>query len=203
VNHSALKTQINEEAAAAKAQRREATHLIVEGRKLRREGRALGAEKPEPDERGIALLKQGWDNHSRGHDLLETAEDGRDDRRHLHLAAALLNGRTYKQCESKINEQKTGKPAASYIARLIEPYLPKSTKAEAKALASDWLDGVEGGIQRVRALHLMERLDQLIAEGEGDGDKADFIRDCLDGFWKSLPDWNDVQEHHLRMKEAA
>lgn len=201
MNHSALKTEINEKSAAAKAQRREATQLIIEGRKLRREGRALGAEKPDPDQRGVALLEQGWDNHSQGRDLLWEAEDGRDDRRHLHLAAALLNGRTYKQCEPTINEQKTGKASASCIARLIEPHLPKGV--DAMVLATDWLDGVEGGINRVRTLHLLARLDELIAKGGGDGEEADRVRDYLDHFWKTMPDWDAVQEEHLRLKEAA
>lgn len=137
MNHSALKTEINQAATTATTQRRDATQLIIEGRKLRREGRALGKDQPDPDGRGAALLAKGWSNHSDGMDLLSEAEDRREDRRHLHLAAALLNGRTYKRCESKINEQKTDQASAGWIASLIEDYLPEG--CDASEFACDWL----------------------------------------------------------------
>jgi len=139
VYHSALKAQINTATALTKARRAEATRLITKGRKLRGEGRALGDTKPDPKALGARLLAQGRDLHSTGMDLLSDAEDGRRDRRHLHLAAALLNGRRYSRCESSFS-QNTGPASSSEIAAIIQPHLPNKLKVHAEFIAMTWLD---------------------------------------------------------------
>jgi len=142
VNHSALKNEINLQATTTHDQRHDATRLFIKGRKLRREGRALGAEGnggPDP-EKGVQLLKQGWQAHQDAEYLIMTGEDTRCDRRHLHLAAAMLNGRTYLRCERSYNEQATDKPGYRTIRFHIEDFLPSEDKALANVLAQAWLD---------------------------------------------------------------
>ena len=56
----------------------------------------------------------------------------------MHLAVAMLNGKTYSQCESTFNPS-TSKPSASLIAKYIHPALPLEERKHAKALAEIWL----------------------------------------------------------------
>lgn len=121
MNHSALKTEIIEMATTASAQRREATTLLNEGRKLRREGNS----------------DQGWAKHREGMALRWDANDEREYRRHLHLAAALLNGRPYLRCEAKYDEEHTGPALSGLIGRFIKPHLPESL--DAADIAAEWL----------------------------------------------------------------
>lgn len=60
--------------------------------------------------------------------LLEEANDGRWDRRHLHLAYCYLKGRTYRQCEAKCDPE--NKPSASTIASIVNRYKEVTGKAE-------------------------------------------------------------------------
>ena len=147
MNHDALKTEIKTAAAETTTQRREATRLYIKGRKLRHEGRALG---DTPDiERGEDLLKEGWNLHNQAADLIYETESTRYDRRHLHLAAAMLNGRTYLQCEPKTNPQKTGSANDRAIGYHIQEFLPEGDNADAQALAfaKEW---VKNGNVRIR-----------------------------------------------------
>ncbi len=140
-NHSALSAQINISTLTTKAQRQEASRLIIKGRKLRAQGRDLGAEQSEPSRKATRLLKQGWANHATGMNLLDQCEGTRNERRHAHLAAALLNGRTYKQCEPTINKQKTPQPSAQCISEHLRLHLPKEMRAHAEFITEKWLQG--------------------------------------------------------------
>lgn len=124
MKHDALKSQINSAASTAATQRREATQLLGEGRQLRKSGNQ----------------SEGWDKHREGMALRWDANDEREYRRHLHLSAALLNGRTYKRCEAKYDEEHTGPASAGLIGPLIEPYLTLLPEGmDADDIAAKWL----------------------------------------------------------------
>jgi len=168
VNRSALKSQINISTLTTRAQRREASRLIISGRKLRAKGRAL-ADAPTTKVKADRLLKQGWDNHKTGMSLLGDAEAGRNDRRHASLAAALLNGKTYLRCEPKINPAKTPKVDAEMLAGYIKPHLPLEEQKHALHIAEMWAkDGHvrlayirEQGL--VRLLHIDKKEAEVVA----------------------------------------
>jgi len=171
VDTRALKIQINAATAATRQQRLEATKLIVSGRKLRRGGRALGGDSPiNPDVKGLALLKQGWERHRQGMRHLGVAESGRYDRRHQHLAAALLNGRTYKRCEPTIKPH-TLIASVTMITPLITSCLPVKQQNDAQKLVREWLDR---GDVRLRYLpdeeqFVMRSYDEVPARFPGKG----------------------------------
>ena len=169
----ALKIQINAATAATRQQRLEATNLIVSGRKLRRGGRALGATKPDPDLKGLALLKQGWERHRKGMSLLGAAESGRYDRRHMHLTAALLNCRTYQRCESSTNPHTPSASVSKIVTFLqtIAPHYEGGLQQDALNLAREWLDR---GDVRLRYLHdegkfVLRTYDEVPARFPGKG----------------------------------
>jgi|SaaInlLV_10m_DNA_2_1039722.scaffolds.fasta_scaffold02497_8 hypothetical protein len=134
--HSALSSQINVNSRLTAAQRHEASRLIISGRKLRKDGRELRDSNKVKAER---LIAQGWCRHTAGIDLLDQAEDSRNERRHAHLAAALLNGKTYEQCESKRNPHKTPDADFTVIGGYIRPHLPAGEQKHSEAIAQAWL----------------------------------------------------------------
>lgn len=145
MNHDSLKTEIKTAQTTTREQRAEATKLIHQGRSLRKQA------KTETDEVKKARLNaEGWNCHHDGVYLRAEANYGRPERRHLHLAAALLNGRTYLQCEQKCEE----KPSASMLGRLIAPFLSDIDKPNSDAIAKSWLT------QEVRLSGLTAKLDE-------------------------------------------
>lgn len=132
MRHDSLKTQIRIAQATTRIQRSEATKLIHKGRDLRKKA-ATETTRVKQDR----LSNKGWECRSTSMDLRSAANDGRNDRRHMHLAAALLNGRTYQQCEAKCDPK--NKPSASILGAWIKPYLSKEEQTHAEYIAETWL----------------------------------------------------------------
>ena len=193
MNHYALNSWIAIASRKARAQRTEATRLIIKGRKFCREGRALGAEKPNSDPRGTNLLKAGKELNQIGCRLIGNAEDGRWQRRHWHLAAALLNGKTYFRCEAKINEQKTGKADSSLIADAIQLHLPLDLQTYALFIAKEWL--LRGGLTLRATFRDTQRLAAL------DKAKVDFAQTRVEK--AKLERERTWSTNHLKRAQAA
>ena len=140
MRHIKLKIDIKVAQAEARIQRAEGTKLIAQGRKLRKRSQA------ESDvEKKTRLFHAGETCRDQGIDLRATANYGRQDRRHLSLAAAMLNGKTYEQCEKKCDPQ--NKPQKTRLAPYIQPYLLAEEKKHAEFIAQTWLK--EGNIRLV------------------------------------------------------
>lgn len=152
MNRFHLKAEIRAESLKASTFRREATKLIRKGRRLRAESR---------QESNAAKAKQldakGWAARSQGLDLRDAAEAGRYDRRHMHLAAGLLNGRTYLRCEAKCDPRH--KPNAEKLGAILAPSLPASERPHAKYIAEIWLGG-EARLKDIRERGLDRLLEQ-------------------------------------------
>ena len=175
MNHSKLKAQLYIETITARVARERATQLIVSGRKLRQEGREVqrqGWKLRQDDEKEVAetkskrLLAKGWDKHRTGMGLIEDFEDSRFYRRCLHLAAAMLNGKTYCQCERYTDLDQTPLMRADDLAEIIKPYLPTRMQVHAEYAAKRWL---KDGDMRLKTLYekdigILMRLDVKKAE---------------------------------------
>ena len=132
MRHDSLKTQIKIAQATTHIQRSEAN-------KFRAKSKALykAAEAEQDQTKKIRLNNKGWDFRCQTINLRTEANSDRNARRHMHLAAAMLNGRTYKQCEAKCDPHK--KPPAKALATWIAPYLPAAERAHAEYIADSWL----------------------------------------------------------------
>lgn len=152
MRHDSLKTQIRIAQATTRIQRSEATKLIRKGRDLRKKA-TTETTRIKQDR----LNNKGWECRSTSMDLRSAANDGRNDRRHMHLAAALLNGRAYQRAEAKCDPK--NKPSASVLGAWIKPYLPKEEQTHAEYIAELWLkDGT------IRLNHIEDKgLVQLLA----------------------------------------
>lgn len=147
MRHDSLKSDIQTAQATTRTQRASASKLLHQGRTLRKQAES----EPDPTKKA-SLLSEGDNCRLGSLHLRYTANSGRFDRRHMHLAAALLNGKTYFQCEAKCE----AKPLAKVLAPLIQPHLPETEQAEAAFFAETWL---KTGDTRLKALR-----DQKLAE---------------------------------------
>jgi len=114
------------EAHKAHTVRQGASHLIRVGRLLRSEGRR------HPDKN----YDLGVDHLRAATLMLKGVEEGRSKRRHMHLAAALLNGKAYRSCEPR---HRRGSPPVDIdlLASIIEASLPD--QADALQIADIWV----------------------------------------------------------------
>lgn len=140
MNHSTLKSEIQSVMATTRTERAEANKLIRQGRKLRK----LALSEHDAVKKA-QLLSEGWGDHGTSVALRHQANMGRSTRRSMHLAAALLNGKTYQQCEQKC----VFPPSASYIGKHVAPYLPEADQKNAGTIAEMW---VKEGTVRARDL---------------------------------------------------
>lgn len=149
MRHTSLKTEIQIQQATTRIQRASATKLIRQGRDLRKQAAA------EPDTAKQArMAAQGWVCRTDSMDLRAKANDGRSSRRVMHLAAALLNGKTYLQCEKTAES----KPDAQSIASWIKPHLLPEEQPHAEFIAETWLSTGEIRLREIREQGLVERL---------------------------------------------
>lgn len=149
MRHTSLKTDIKIAQATARIQRAEASKLIRKGRDLRKQATA----EPDPTKKA-RMASVGWVCRDDSMGLRATANAGRNDRRHMHLAAALLNGKTYLQCEKEAED----KPSPTGIAAWIKPHLPVDEQAHAEFIAETWLTTGEIRHKEIREQGLVERL---------------------------------------------
>lgn len=132
MRHDSLKSEIKIAMATTRIQRTEAN-------KFRAKAKALFEKaKAESDQTKQSILnKRGWDLRCQGMGLRSEANSGRSNRRYMHLAAALLNGRSYKQCEGRCESHK--KPQTKDLAARIQPHLPMAERPHAEYIAEMWL----------------------------------------------------------------
>lgn len=152
MRHDSLKTSIRIAQATTRIHRSEATKLRAKAQALYKKAKA------ETDQtKKTRLDNKGWGCSQQSVALRAEANSERGDRRHMHLAAALLNGRTYKQAEAKCEPHK--KPQAKTLVAWIRPHLPAAEQAHAEYIAEVWLkDGT------LRLTHIQETgLVQLLS----------------------------------------
>ena len=148
MKHIALASQIAIDIATARSQRAIARKLIKQGRELRKQSRmdiphngggpfGLAEQTQQDRARRAHLLSQGWECHAAGMDLQSEAKSVARHRRHQALAAAMLNGRSYLQCEKTCNPK--DKPSSAKIGAFIAPYLAEATAPHAAYIAERWL----------------------------------------------------------------
>jgi hypothetical protein len=128
MRHDTLKTEIKTAQTTTHNQRAEASSLIRRGRDLRKQCRAESNQDTK-----LSLYDEGEKCRVTGMALRADANYDRDSRRHMHLAAGLLNGKTYLQCESKCESL----PYAKAIASWVKPCLPEGV--DATALVQEWI----------------------------------------------------------------
>jgi len=174
MNTYALKSNIRISSITTRVQRREATRMLAKGRELRKKSRDL-AISTGPSPKSKRLQAEGNQFHDQGMGLLDCSNDSRDLRRHQHLAAALLHGKTYLACEAKIDETRTSKPDAKTLATIIRHCLPEEEQKHAEHIASMWLDK---GDMRLRAMRDGEVLN-LIALNRIDAEIATVNKSLL------------------------
>ncbi len=157
MRHTSLKTDIKIAQSTARIQRAEASKLIHKGRDLRKRA----SSEPDPAKKA-RLDSVGWGCRDESVGLRAEANAGRSDRRHMHLAAGLLNGKTYLQCESKCEDP----PSATSLAIWIKPHLPADEQTHAEFIAETWLKTGEIRHKEIREQGLVERLalDKKAAE---------------------------------------
>ena len=127
-----LKNLIKTEAAEARQLRNLSRQALTEARALDKQAR----KSPDP-----AIVEQSQALYHKGFNLYDQAKSGRNERRHQCLAAAFLNGRTYKQCEAKLVDA----PGLSVrqIAELLDLAVFDNHRDLAYACIKAWV--VDGG----------------------------------------------------------
>lgn len=149
-----LKIEIRSAAFTASLQRRAANKFIREGRQLRAKAR----QETDPEKRK-KLDAKGNELRWLGIDLRDDAASGRYDRRHDGLAAALLHGKTYPQCEAKCDPK--NKPNAEVLGTRLASYLIPAERPHAKFIAEAWLTSADGVTLRdIREKGLAKLIDQ-------------------------------------------
>lgn len=136
MNHLILKSNIRVAQATARMQRTESHKLLHRGRKLRKQSQGHVSMDPLHREQYQA---EGQECRRSGLYLRNQAEYNRDYRRTMHLAAALLNGKTYEQCEQKCNPKNP--PDAAAIGGFIRAYLPPGEREHSEYIAQRWVLG--------------------------------------------------------------
>lgn len=192
MNHAHLKSQINIATLTTRATRQEASRLLHKGRKLRRQAESSPA-RSNPS-KSHALMNQGWDAHEAGMALRENAEAGRLDRRHMHLSAALLNGKTYLGCEPKRDSTRTPTADPNQIATYITPHLPQAEKKHAQYIAQMWCGQGNVRLHYIREMGLVRlfTIDKTEAE----------IKECEAKIQKFKWDLHHAQKEECRADEV-
>ena len=165
MNTYALKSNIRISSITASTARREATRMLAKGRALRKESRE-SAISTGPSPKSKRLQEEGNQLHEQGMSLRDHVDGDQDKRRHRHLAAALLHGKTYKACEPKIDKTRTSKPNPQTLAAILRPCLPHEEQQHAEHIATMWLDKGDMHLRALRqgeVLHLIA-LDQIDVE---------------------------------------
>jgi len=151
MRHISLKTEIQIVQTTARIQRATATKLIHRGRDLRKR---IRTEPDLPQAKQNCLHREAEDCRLEGMSLRGTANSGRAARRVMHLAAALLNGKTYLQCEKETED----KPDVDGIAHWIKPQLPLEEQPHAQFIAETWIKTGEIRHREIREQGLVERI---------------------------------------------